>query len=189
MPGSVEWLAAHEKRGEPQHASQATGTRKKGRQPASPLPRTGSSNPFPSNGEFSELSVPVKAPRNDSWKVVTPGAMTEMIFPLTRRSPPRVSLSKKTAGPKTEGGVELTICVASLKSHGVDAERRQQACCYCAVGARTVDPEGPAIDELDPSAETELASFGMAAEIVMVVGIEKLASSAENSVYACHLAN
>jgi hypothetical protein len=37
------------------------------------------------------------------------------------------------------------------------------------VGARAVDPERPAIDELDFPIEFELVSFGVAAEIVMVV--------------------
>jgi hypothetical protein len=70
-PGSVEWLIAQsegvrrsmsmKKRAEPQHAdpSQATGARKSGDNPASPLPRTGSSNPLPSSGasaNFRSLS-------------------------------------------------------------------------------------------------------------------------------------
>jgi hypothetical protein len=62
-PGSVEWLIAQservrrsmsmKKRAEPQHAdpAQAIGARKSGDNPASPLPRTGSSNPLPSSGE------------------------------------------------------------------------------------------------------------------------------------------
>jgi hypothetical protein len=50
-----------EKRAEPQHAdpSQAIGARKSGDNPASPLPRTGSSNPLPSSGasaNFRSLS-------------------------------------------------------------------------------------------------------------------------------------
>jgi hypothetical protein len=48
------------KRAEPQHAdpAQAIGARKSGDNPASPLPRTGSSNPLPSSGESAANLAP-----------------------------------------------------------------------------------------------------------------------------------
>jgi hypothetical protein len=55
------------------------------------------------------------------------------------------------------------------KCHGVDAERRQKAGGYRAIGAWTVDPERPAIDQLDFPTEFKLIPFGVTAEIVMIV--------------------
>src|SRR5262249_5230715 len=70
---SVEWLAAQSERGQAVDVDEkelkcstpmarrpvpSNRRKKKGRQPALPLPRTGSSNPLPSSGESCELSVP-----------------------------------------------------------------------------------------------------------------------------------
>jgi len=56
-----------------------------------------------------------------------------------------------------------------LKGDGINAKRRQQRGRYCAVRPRTVDPKGAAIDELDFPIKVELVSFGVAAEIIMIV--------------------
>ena len=56
-----------------------------------------------------------------------------------------------------------------FERHRVDAECRQQAGRYRAIGARAVDPQGPSIDELDSPPELELVPLGVTAEIVMVV--------------------
>src|SRR5215831_4644072 len=59
--------------------------------------------------------------------------------------------------------------MACGECRGVDPERRQEARRHRAVGARAVDGERAAIDELDLTAQSELVAFGVAAEIVMVV--------------------
>ncbi len=56
-----------------------------------------------------------------------------------------------------------------MKRHGVNAERRQQASGYRTIGARAVDPERPAIDQLDFPTEFELVPLGVPAEIVVVL--------------------
>jgi hypothetical protein len=76
---------------------------------------------------------------------------------------------EKDPGPKPQGWIEPPVCVARLKCHGVDAERRKQAGRYSTVGPRAVDPQRPAINELDFPIEFKLVSFGVAAKIVMVV--------------------
>ena len=59
--------------------------------------------------------------------------------------------------------------MARLERHRIDAECRQQAGRYRAIGARAVDLQGPSIDELDFAPELELVPLGVTAEIVMVV--------------------
>jgi hypothetical protein len=78
-------------------------------------------------------------------------------------------LVEKDSGAEAQGRIESPVRVVRRECHGVDAERRQKAGGYRAIGAWTVDPERPAIDQLDFPAEFKLIPLGVTAEVVMIV--------------------
>src|SRR5262249_34950010 len=75
-------------------------------------------------------------------------------------------------GAQAQRPVEPFICLVCIECHRVDAECTQQAGGYRAIGAGAVDPERPAIDQLDFVAEFELVSFGVTAKMVMIVEVQ-----------------
>ena len=78
-------------------------------------------------------------------------------------------LVKEHAPPQAQRRIEVAVGALVRERDRIDAKGFQQTVCHDAVGPRAVDLQGAAVDQRQTAAELELITFGMAAEIIVIV--------------------